>query len=127
MKFWYKEKNAPASGTYLCSLDELNTGEFLEFSFGDNPKTVFRMFLHNDNGAIRAFMNMCPHFDVPLNNQPGEFFTSDGSKFMCMFHYAKFEFSDGECVEGPCEGLSLERIPLNFTSGKVYIGGAENI
>lgn len=122
MKSWYEERNAPKPGTYLCTLSDVADDEVVEFTFGELKKNQFRMFVYNDNGVLRAYMNMCPHFDVPLNVEPGEMFTSDRSQFMCMVHYAKFNLDDGHCIDGPCEGLGLESVPLSINDGQVYIG-----
>ncbi|MCG2580567.1 MAG: Rieske 2Fe-2S domain-containing protein [Marinobacter sp.] len=121
MKKWHEERNAPEPGTQLCTLAEIPEGEVKEFHFGENIKTRFRMFIYNDGGTPRGYMNMCPHFDVPLNVDPGEMFTTDRSQFMCMMHYARFNVNDGHCTDGPCEGMALERIPLNVIEGQVVI------
>ena len=122
MKNWYQERNAPASGTYLCKIADVPEGAVIEFQFGEQKRTLFRMFVYNDGGTLRAYMNVCPHFDVPLNVEPGQMFTSDRSQFMCSIHYAKFNLDDGHCTDGPCEGMGLESIPLEITDTEVFIG-----
>lgn len=122
MKRWYQERNAPESGTYLCKKSDVSAGDVIEFNFGETKKTLFRMFLYNDNGVVRAYMNMCPHFSVPLNVEPRAFFTSNKSHFMCSIHYAKFNLNDGHCIDGPCEGLGLEKVPLFIKNDDIYIG-----
>ncbi|MBQ0757121.1 MAG: Rieske 2Fe-2S domain-containing protein [Amphritea sp.] len=122
MKTWHLERNAPETGTRLCRVDEVSEDEVVEFKFGDNIKTLFRMFLYNDQGQLRAYMNVCPHFNVPLNVSPGEMFTSDRAQFMCSIHYAKFNLNDGHCTDGPCEGLGLEVIPLDIINNEVFVG-----
>ena len=124
MKKWYLERNAPTAGTWLCKVDDICTSEVAEFKFGENIKTLFRMFIFNDQGQLRAYMNVCPHFNVPLNVTPGEFFTSDRAQFMCSIHYAKFNVGNGECTDGPCEGMALEVIPLSVIDSEVYIGNS---
>lgn len=121
MKQWHQEKNAPQSGSYLCSVSDIPPGGVMEFSFGAQRKTLFRMFVYNYAGQLLAYMNVCPHFDVPLNVRPGEMFTSDRSQFMCAIHYAKFNLHDGHCMEGPCEGVGLEAIPLRIDGESVFI------
>lgn len=125
MKRWYQEKNAPQPGTFLCSRADIAPGGVMEFCFGEHKKTRFRMFVYNDAGQLRAYMNVCPHFDVPLNVRPGEMFTTDRSQFMCAIHYARFNLHDGHCTEGPCEGVALEAIPLTIAEGKVFIAGTK--
>lgn len=122
MKVWHQERHSPEPGTPLCRVVELADGEARIFVFGDRPKTRFRMFLHKDGGEIRAYMNACPHFNVPLNMDSTQLFTSDYRQFMCSIHYAKFNIEDGVCTEGPCEGLALERIPLEVVDGELRVG-----
>lgn len=121
MKKWNEERNSPGAETHLCEMADIPEGEVKEFQFGENPRTRFRMFVYNDGGTPRGFVNRCPHFGVPLNVDPGEMFTSDRSQFMCMMHYAKFNLHDGQCTDGPCEGMALEQIPLNVIDGLVVI------
>lgn len=121
MKNWYEERNAPKEDTYLCKVTDVPVGDVKEFQFGEQLRTLFKMFIYNDAGTLRAYMNVCPHFDMSLNLEPGQMFTSDRSQFMCSIHYAKFNLDDGQCTDGPCEGLALESIPLNIDGDEVYI------
>ena len=122
MRRWYEERHAPVAGTYLCEVTAVAQLQVKEFQFGNNTHVPFRMFIYNDGGSLRAFMNACPHFNVPLNYSPGDVFTSDRRQFLCMTHYAKFNFTDGQCTEGPCEGEALELIPLRIEGSHVLIG-----
>ena len=122
MKRWFEERNAPVSGTLLCQVSDVPNGDVVEFTFGEQKKTMFRMFVYNDDGQLRGYMNVCPHFNVPLNMRPRELFTSDRAQFMCAVHYAKFNLHEGHCTDGPCEGGALEIIPLEIEQGKVFVG-----
>ena len=121
MKKWYELRNAPEIGTPLCEVSDIAVGEVKEFTFGEEKKHQFHMFLYNDSGTIRGYVNKCPHFQVPLNVEPGGMFTTDRSQFMCMFHYAKFNIDSGHCTEGPCEGSDLEKIPLEIINNTIYV------
>ena len=124
MKSWYLERHAPLPGTPLCDVDDIDEGGVRMFTFGESPRSRFRMFLHKGDGMVRAYMNACPHFNVPLNLEPEALFTSDNRQFMCSIHYARFNIEDGHCTEGPCQGLGLEKIPLRVVGGYVYVGDA---
>jgi nitrite reductase/ring-hydroxylating ferredoxin subunit len=122
MRRWFEQRHAPQPGTYLCDATEVDSSQVREFRFGTDTHVPFRMFLYNDAGTLRAYMNACPHFNVPLNYLPGDIFTTDRRQFLCMTHYAKFNLHDGHCTEGPCEGDGLEVIPLRFDGGRVLVG-----
>lgn len=125
MKKWFEEEHAPPPGTFLCSKQDIDTGQVREFRFGENTNFRFRMFIYNDEGEFRAFKNACPHYDVPLNYIPDQVFSPDGKYFFCMTHSAKFDTGSGLCVEGPCEGQSLDVIPLVHDGERLLIGQPE--
>jgi nitrite reductase/ring-hydroxylating ferredoxin subunit len=122
MKRWFEQRHAPKPGSYLCDIAEVGESQVRELKFGTDTHVPFRMFIYNDAGTLRAYMNACPHFNVPLNYLPGELFTTDRRQFICMTHYAKFNLDDGRCSEGPCEGEGLEVIPLLFDGERVLVG-----
>jgi len=122
MKRWFEERHAPDPGTYLCTTGEIADKQVREFRFGQDTNFPFRMFIFNEGGTFRAYKNACPHFDVPLNHVPGDLFTEDGRYFLCMTHYAKFDTADGTCIEGPCEGDALDRIPLIQEEDRLVVG-----
>lgn len=121
MKQWYEEKNAPDQGTFLCNVSDIDIGSVKEFEFGESVKTKFRMFVYRDKNECLAYINRCPHFNVPLNMHCGEMFTSDGSQFQCCHHYATFDKKSGICTDGPCEGRSLTKIHLDRAGDKLFI------
>jgi nitrite reductase/ring-hydroxylating ferredoxin subunit len=61
---------------------------------------------------VWAYVNRCPHFSVPLDFEPGTVFCYKSQVLMCAHHSALFRFDDGRCIEGPCEGASLEAVPV---------------
>lgn len=62
------------------------------------------------DGAVRAYVNRCPHLGVELDWEPGEFFDEPRLYLVCSTHGAVFEPDTGLCVGGPCRGASLEAI-----------------
>jgi nitrite reductase/ring-hydroxylating ferredoxin subunit len=53
--------------------------------------------------------------------QPRQLFSTDKKQFICSTHYARFNFHDGFCTEGPCEGSSLEVIPIETRNAAIYV------
>ena len=122
MSQWFEQRHAPLPGTYLCLKTEIGNNRVKEFRFGGESPFAFRMFIYNDNGTFKAYQNSCPHYDVPLNHNPDDLFTSDAGYFQCMTHFAKFEKDSGLCISGPCEGQALESIPIELEGERLIIG-----
>ena len=72
-------------------------------------------------GAVRAYVNRCPHLGTELDWQPGEFFDVAGLYLVCSTHGAIFEPSTGFCVAGPCRGASLEPLQVRERNGEVLL------
>ena len=72
-------------------------------------------------GAVRGFVNRCPHMGTELDWQPGEFFDVAGLYLICSTHGAIFEPKTGLCVAGPCRGASLEPLGIIEQGGQVFL------
>ena len=72
-------------------------------------------------GAVRGFVNRCPHMGTELDWQPGEFFDVAGLYLICSTHGAIFEPKTGLCVAGPCRGASLEPLEMRERGGQVFL------
>ncbi len=58
-------------------------------------------------GLLRAWLNSCPHLEVPMHYRKGRFLSADGQYIVCFAHGALFVPDTGLCVLGPCLGQSL--------------------
>lgn len=61
--------------------------------------------------GVVAYWNVCMHLPIPLDGGLGEA-PCDAGEFVCFTHGARYRYADGFCVEGPCEGSSLEEVPV---------------
>ena len=68
--------------------------------------------LVNYEGNYFAYVNRCPHAGTPLDLTRAGFLGEDGRHIVCSRHGAVFTPETGLCVEGPCPGASLERLPV---------------
>jgi len=104
----------------ICALAELGDPGTRAFTVGrgDWPLSGF---LVRRGAEVHGYVNRCPHAGHPLNIRPHEFLTSDGSLLLCNSHGALFEIPTGLCVDGPCAGARLRRIPVEVRSGYVLI------
>lgn len=79
------------------------------------------LVLRDTNGTIVAYRNLCRHLPVPLDGGTGDLLSSDRRHLVCGTHGATYRLNDGYCIEGPCEGLSLQRLSVQIRQGDVYV------
>ena len=85
---------------------------------GDWP---FRGFLVQVDGHLRAYANVCPHKQHPLNLDDDEFLVPGAKLLRCASHQALFEPESGLCVFGPCAGRSLTALECWVEAGEVLV------
>jgi nitrite reductase/ring-hydroxylating ferredoxin subunit len=109
---WTRQAHAPAAGTVLGPLDDIPDGQGREYVFGP-AHDLFRMFVVRRGAAVFGYLNICPHFSLPLNHRANQFTTRDG-EILCSMHFALFRIDDGVCIEGACPGRSLDPVPVEL-------------
>jgi nitrite reductase/ring-hydroxylating ferredoxin subunit len=90
---------------YLRELEE--AGQFSRW-VGNHDILVFRQ-----DGAIRAFSNICPHFGGPV----GYHQMQDGT-FTCLWHNLQFDTATGRCRNVP--KFKLREYRLKIIAGDIY-------
>lgn len=103
----------------LANLKQLSNAKTLVVKAPNFNHGVVLIKYDND---IRAFVNNCPHQNVPLN----EAYKIDVNPFektlKCSVHEAFFNIDDGECIEGPCQNEYLESVAVYMTeNGDIYL------
>jgi nitrite reductase/ring-hydroxylating ferredoxin subunit len=112
---WQTLPSAPARGSALGKRDDIPDGSGREVAFGEG-KDAFRVLLLRRGETVWGYLNVCPHFSIPLNYEPQKFLTFDGEVLMCAHHTAFFHFEDGQCFDGPCEGARLTPVEIVVTA-----------
>jgi nitrite reductase/ring-hydroxylating ferredoxin subunit len=105
----------------LCRLEDIPDGDCAEVEVDGRDLVLAR-----SGTQVWAYVNVCPHFSLPLNSQPNEFLIAGERRVMCAFHCAIFRFEDGRCVEGPAEGMGLEPVSVAVVSGHVVLGATRD-
>jgi nitrite reductase/ring-hydroxylating ferredoxin subunit len=82
-------------------------------------------FLVNERGNFHAYVNRCRHMPTPLDFIRDQFVSADGKYLMCYTHGALYEFATGLCVDGPCKGQALYRLPVRVDRGEILVGCPE--
>lgn len=111
---WRIRPNAPLPGAPLGPVAEIPTGGAKEYRFG-RGRSAFSMFVVRlPDGEVRAYLNLCPHFSLPLNHAPDQFIRE--GHILCVQHFALFRADTGTCFSGACEGRSLSPIPVEVSA-----------
>ena len=124
---WREHAGAPASGTALCRLDDIEPGAARVFTFGGGTAR-FQMFILRWAGnthapaGLYAYANDCPHARGPLDWKPAQFLNKERTLIQCANHGARFRIADGICVHGPCPSASLTRVPIEVADGEIRVG-----
>ncbi|HEX7373788.1 MAG TPA: Rieske 2Fe-2S domain-containing protein [Steroidobacteraceae bacterium] len=105
----------------ICPLHELADPGARGFTMGDGDWPL-RGFVVRRGDTVRAYVNHCPHAGFPLNPAPDRFLAPQAPLILCVMHGALFDIESGQCVAGPCAGLSLRALPVHVTSGYVLLG-----
>jgi nitrite reductase/ring-hydroxylating ferredoxin subunit len=118
---WRARPFAPAVGERLGALETVEDGGAKEYVFGVGLNR-FRMFVVRKGQRVFGYLNICPHYSLPLNHRADEFLTRSGDRIMCRQHLALFAIEDGRGLEGACEGRGLDVIPVSVRAGEMIIG-----
>lgn len=103
----------------VASVGELAPGKSKKFTLRRGRRDLEALLVNYD-GSHFAYMNRCPHTGITLDWVNNQFFSSDGRYLMCATHGAVFEPPSGECIWGPCFGLSLQSVPLEIDDDTIY-------
>ncbi len=98
---------------------EIEHGKSKKFTLRRGQRDI-EALLVNFEGRHFAYINRCPHTGITLDWVNNQFFSSDERYLMCATHGAVFEPPTGECIWGPCVGLSLQSVPVEIEEGRIY-------
>lgn len=82
-------------------------------------EAFFHGFVVRKDGAVRGYVDRCPHMGFPLAQELDRYLTADGERIICSFHGALFRPEDGFCVGGPCAGDRLSPWPVEVRGGVI--------
>ncbi|SCK21307.1 Rieske 2Fe-2S domain-containing protein [Vogesella sp. LIG4] len=84
------------------------------------PGETAPAFAVRHGGQVHAYLNRCRHVPTELDWQDGRFFDFSGDYLICSLHGALYLPHSGQCVAGPCSGLSLFKLRTEECDGRVY-------
>ncbi len=112
---------AGETGDVLCRLADIPDRDSRAFTITSNgeEREIFAIRLGDE---VFAYVNVCPHRQMPLNWKPDVFLAYDKSRIVCTMHAATFDIRQGHCLTGPCPGQSLESVAIVIEDGVVRLG-----
>lgn len=114
------ERESRLRGRVIARVEEMGPGSVRKFWLICERYRISG-FLVNYRGNFHAYVNRCRHMETPLDFVRYQFFTEDRRHLICLTHGAIYDPGSGLCVEGPCKGLSLYRLPVHIDRGEVLV------
>lgn len=111
---------------WVCREEDLRDGTVRTARLGLDADglPVLALLLRDESGDIVAYRNLCRHLPVPLDGGTGELLSEDGAYLICGTHGATYRLHDGYCVDGPCEGMTLQPLYVREDRGDLYVSDA---
>jgi nitrite reductase/ring-hydroxylating ferredoxin subunit len=101
----------------LFELASLQPGQSVRFPL--NP-AVEGFAVRDASGAVRAYVNICPHRSQPVDVGDGRLWLPTG-EIECQAHGARFDPATGACTGGPCNGARLTQLKVEERDGVVWL------
>ena len=118
-----EDRRQPTTPRRLCRLDEIADPGSAGFTIPSVDGPVEVMVIRRGHRAF-VYVNLCPHWDAPLDMKPGQFLDRARQHIQCANHGAVFRIEDGFCLAGPCRGASLRTVPCAIVGDDVVLTGS---
>ena len=119
----YRElPGAPPTGAALADAASLDAAGVLALEI-DSGDGAFPILLVRSADGPAAFVNLCPHRDLPLTYRSHAVLSADATLVRCSNHDAAFRIDDGHGVDGLAQGCALDVIPITIDAdGVIRVG-----
>ncbi len=108
---WNDYRSSPPSGTLLTTAETLERERVVPVA-PDSGFGAFPILVLATPEGPRAYVNLCPHLDMPLDFRSRDIISADGTMLLCSNHGAGFRLTDGVGVKDLGIDCALEAIPL---------------
>lgn len=111
----------------ICSMNDIPSQRARGFTLmrleEDGTQRAWPIVVVRWGRQVFGYVNRCPHHGSKLDWERDQFLDPNGQRLMCGKHGALFELGSGDCVDGPCRGETLERVPLVVLDGEICVTG----
>jgi nitrite reductase/ring-hydroxylating ferredoxin subunit len=98
---------------FLCHQHEIIENQPRDFDIDiETLHDINSVVLLRHDNQLYCYQNRCPHLGIPLNWQPDDFLSIEKTHIQCSTHGALFNFTDGQCIMGPCNGDQLTPLTI---------------
>ena len=101
----------------LFDLADLGPGKSVLFPVGPGREGFA---VRDATGAVRAYLNVCPHRAQPVDVGDGRLWLPSG-EIECQAHGARFDPATGACMGGPCDGHPLTPLAIEERDGAAWL------
>jgi nitrite reductase/ring-hydroxylating ferredoxin subunit len=101
----------------LFDLSELHPRGSVRFRLGEMQEGFAVL---DAAGAVRAYLNVCPHRLQPVDVSDGHLWLKTG-EIECQAHGARFDPATGACTGGPCDGRALTPLRVEQRDREVWL------
>jgi nitrite reductase/ring-hydroxylating ferredoxin subunit len=108
-------------GGVVCRFDDLADPSSKPFVIRFDDGEEVEIFLVRRGVEVFAYVNECPHENLPLQWEGGSFLSLDKKRIFCQVHGASFDMDSGEAVSGPALGGCLMSVPILLADGEVRL------
>lgn len=113
------DRTPPARGVRVPVADLL-PGQTRVFTFDEDGWEQSAFVVHHE-GALRVFVNRCPHVPYTLDFGDGELMSPDRRTLVCANHGARFDPATGRCTAGPPIGRALTALAFTRDGDDVMV------
>ena len=99
----------------LIKSSELKEGQSKGFIVGGTD-----LFVVRHQGKVVAYLNSCPHHNIPLQSLTNQFLDCDNQFIRCSNHAALFTIEHGLCISGPCNYQTLTHVSVEEYDDQIY-------
>lgn len=118
---WNDYRSSPPPGTLLTTAETLQRMRVVSIA-PDSGNGAFPIIVVATPEGPRAYVNLCPHLDMPLDFRSSDIISADGTMLLCSNHQAGFRLTDGLGVKDLGLDCALEAIPLTVDAdGAIHI------
>jgi nitrite reductase/ring-hydroxylating ferredoxin subunit len=99
--------------TVLCRIDDLPDGGARGFEV---PGLACKVIVVRKGESVHGWRDFCPHYKggTPMAWKRDAYLNGPRTHIACHAHGALFDIETGACVQGPCLGRRLIRVPLTI-------------